>query len=257
MDNLALYAKQAMSKKQRVWFVGDCALKKGVGVCFELGFTDTNEDDQAATDDFGFRSRAVMLPRTASILQFAGVTAHAYDAAPTPAGQPIDIYLPGSAAMVQTAVDTVCGTTEVQCQTQEHGITGTKTSAVISGKTVTQTGGDLINDGVLAGDVFYISAGTGPKTGGYTIASVTSAEVLVLENAPGDYAAASADLVYVVIKRAHASGTFYDASASGVFVASSGYGKSCAYAMQTSDYVSTSNSVLCKLSEGDDNVGVT
>ena len=259
MDNKVLYAKQAFTRVQRVWFVGDCALKKGVGVCYELGFADSNETGQKVTDAYGLRSRAVMLPRSSTVKQFAGVIAQDYAAAPTPAGQPIDIVLPGGGASCRLAVSATCGSTQVQCQQQQHTQGGTVTGAVISGKTITLSGATFIAHGVLAGDVIFITAGTGVKPGGYTVASTpTSETVLTLVNAPGDYDGSTySDLAWVVIERAHASGTFYDASASGVFVTNSGYGKSCAYAMQTFTYVATAKLILCWLEDGNDDTGVT
>ena len=262
MDNLALYAKQAMSKKQRVWFVGDCALKEGVGVCYELGFADSNETGETLTDAYGFRNRAVMLPRTATKNFFAGVVAQDYDAAPSVLGQPIDIYIPGGAAKCLVAVSVTAGSDSdsdghVQCQSEEHTIAGTHTAATITGKLLTQAGGDL-STYVLAGDVIFITAGTGVKPGGYTVATTPTTGIAVtLENSPGTYLAASADLAYVVIERAHASGTFYNASSSGVFIdCNSTYGKSCAHAMQSGTYVATNNLLLCQLEEGNDGTGL-
>ena len=262
MDNLALYAKQALAKKQRVWFVGDCALKEGVGVCYELGFADSNETGETLTDAYGFRNRAVMLPRTATSKFFAGVVSQDYDAAPSVLGQPIDIYLPGGAAKCLVGVSVTGGSNSdsdghIQCSWEGKTVSGTHANAVISGKTVTLSGETWTTNTVIAGDVLYISAGTGVKPGGYTIASITSETVLVLENAPGDYAGSSVgDLVFVVIERAHASGTFYDANASGVFIDATGYGKSAAYAMQSGTYVATNNLLLCQLEDGNDDTGV-
>ena len=264
MDNKVLYKKQAFDRIQRVWFVGDCALKEGVGVCFEHGFIDTNQTDEVATAAFGFRGRAVMLPRTLNALFFAGVTRQAYAAAPAGAkGQPIDILLPGGDAKIQTAVsvtavDTSYSNGHVQCQWKERTVSGTHANAVISGKTITLSGETWISNGVLAGDVVYISAGTGPKTGGYVVESTPTAEtILTLTNAPGDYAGVSVgDLVFVVIVRGHASGTFYNAAASGVFVDATGYGKSAAYAEQSGTYGSTANLLLARLEDGNDDTGV-
>ena len=192
MDNIIGYQKQGLERVRRVWFVGDCALKEGVGVCYEHGYIDTNQTDEVATAAFGFRGRAVMLPRTLNVLFFAGVTRQAYSAAPTPAGQPIDILLPDGDAKVQVAASVTAGSTSdgdghIQCQFKERTVSGTHANSVISGKTLTLSGANFVSNGVLAGDVVYIAAGTGPKTGGYVVASTPTAEtILTLKSAPGD-----------------------------------------------------------------------
>ena len=269
MGNKVLYKNQSRSRPIRVWFAGDCALKEGVGVCYELGFQDTNARDplnvanQELTDAFGFRGQVVMLPRTTNAKFFAGVVAQAYDAAPSVLGQPIDIIETPGDARIQIAVSVTAGSNSdsdghIQCQYKERTVSGTHANAVISGKTLTLSGAQFVSNGVLAGDVVYISAATGPATGGYVVASTPTAEtILTLTNAPGDYAGSSVgDLVFVIIVRGHASGTFYDANASGVFVDATGYGKSCAYAMQSGTYVSTANLLLAKLEDGNDDTGV-
>ena len=63
--------------------------------------------------------------------------------------------------------------------------------------------------------------------------------------------------MFVIIVRGHASGTFYNADASGVFIDATGYGKSCAYALQSGTYGSTANLLLARLEDGNDDTGVT
>ncbi len=269
MDNKALYKYQARTRPIRVWFVGDCALKKGVGVCYELGFQDSNATDpagvanQGLTDGFGFRGKAVMLPRTLTAKFFAGVVAQDYAAAPTPDGQPIEILEPPSDAACKVAVSVTAGSNSdsdghIQCQFKERTVSGTHANAVISGKTLTLSGETFETNTVYAGDVLYISAGTGPKTGGYQIASVDSETQITFVNAPGDYAGVSVgDLVFVIIVRVDSSSVpFNDAAASGVFVDATGYGQSAAYAMQSAAFVATTNLVLAKLEAGNDDTGV-
>lgn len=270
MSNKVLYKNQARTRPIRVWFAGDCALKEGVGVCYELGFQDenyrnfNNVANKQLGDPLGFRGKAVMLPRTLTAKFFAGVTQQAYSAAPTPDGQPIDIIeTPGDTALLIAASVTAGSNSDtdghVQCQWKERTVSGTHADAVIVGKVLTLASANFQTNTVYAGDVVYISAGTGPKTGGYQIASVDGEEQITLVNAPGDYAAASADLVFVIIVRVDSSSVaFNDVNASGVFidVNTSAYGKSCAWAMQSGSFSAIPNLLLAKLEDGNDGVGV-
>ena len=80
----------------------------------------------------------------------------------------------------------------------------TETATAIAAAVVTGTGSAWTTDGVKlvhAGDIFRITAGTGPVAGDYIIKSVDSATQLTLYESPGNYAGAGVgDLAYTIIR---------------------------------------------------------
>lgn len=114
MDNRisAHHYNQAKGHKASVWFSGSTALKKGMGVCYNLD-TYTALSGQAVTDAWGRRGNEVQLPGTSNNLAFAGVTTQAYTA--KTGGQRIDIWIPGSICEVACGLPTVINSTRLTC----------------------------------------------------------------------------------------------------------------------------------------------
>jgi hypothetical protein len=197
-----------------VWYEGTDALREGEAVCY-------NTDYGTATSKDARRTNRVERPSLTNNRAFAGVAARDYPAATT--GQFIEIYVPGSRGVnIALGVDTVIGTGVL---TFVAGAAGSHRGRFYSGKylgrgsaiprqTVTALlessmigAWSLANDGVTltvvstaglaAGDTVVLVGGEDEGSskaivpGKYTIASITSATVLVLATSavgatPGD-----------------------------------------------------------------------
>ena len=99
--NLARFGNQAPTLKYSVWFEGSTALRKGMGLCYNLDVADTGTGE-TATDPWGRRGNVVAVPSTANNNSFAGYATQAH-AAKT-GGQRIDINLPGSICEVEVGI---------------------------------------------------------------------------------------------------------------------------------------------------------
>ena len=99
--NLARFADQAPQKKYSVWFEGSTAIRKGMGLCYDIDTAGTGTGE-TATDPWGRRGNVVAVPTTSNNLAFAGYASQAY-AAKT-GGQRIDIFLPGSICEVEVGI---------------------------------------------------------------------------------------------------------------------------------------------------------
>jgi len=111
-SNLVAYINKSPARKIRRWFPGTTALKKGVGLCYDLDIL-TTATDQTATDPWGRRGNSVMVPDTTCNLAFAGVTTQAYTAKAN--GQMVDLIPPGSVAEVAIGLPTVINSTVLTC----------------------------------------------------------------------------------------------------------------------------------------------
>ncbi len=110
--NLTRHYNQVPKKKRQVWFPGTTALKKGMGVCYDLDIAGTGTG-QLATDPWGRRGNSVAVPDTTNNLAFAGVTTQSYSAKAV--GQLIDINQPGGCAEVAVGLATVINSTRLTC----------------------------------------------------------------------------------------------------------------------------------------------
>lgn len=186
-----------------VWYEGTDALREGEAVCY-------NTDYGTATAKDARRTNHVERPSLTNNRAFAGVAARDYPASST--GQFIEIYVPGSRGVnIALGVDTVIGTGVL---TFVAGAAGSHRGRFYSGKylgrgsaiprqTVTAVlessmigAWSLATDGVTltvvstaglaAGDTVVLVGGEDEGSGKaivpgkYTIASITSATVLVL-----------------------------------------------------------------------------
>ena len=220
------YIQQANRITQWVWYQGTDALLEGEAVCYEVGVTST------AADREGKRLNYVTRPRLANSMAFAGVAARDYTAKST--GQLIEINCPGSmgvnvalgvAATLNTGLVTfTVGTAGEAGRFMSNGLLGRGTavprqtvskivaanmtgngSLATDGKTLTHTSATA--PAVQVGDSVYILSGANTGSdryvapGKYTVASVTSATVCVLDrSAAGDaaFGGAMACTVYIV-----------------------------------------------------------
>ena len=96
--NLARFADQRRELKYSVWFSGSTAIRKGMGLCYDLDYLTTGTGE-TATDAWGRRGNVVAVPSSSNNLAFAGVATQAYPA--KTGGQRIDIFLPGSICEVE------------------------------------------------------------------------------------------------------------------------------------------------------------
>lgn len=205
------------------WYQGTDKLYEGEGLCY-------NDDHGTATEADARRCNFVERPTAANNRNFAGVAARTYPASST--GQLVELYAPGSKCVpVALGVDTVIGTGIVTfCVAGRYDVGanyGLKTDAgrfmtgklkgrgsAIPRQTVTalieasMTGAwSLATDGVTltvvstaglaAGDTVVLLGGEDDGTGTvipgkYTIASITSATVLVLATSAVDATPGSA-----------------------------------------------------------------
>lgn len=99
--NLAMFADQKRLLKYSVWFEGSTAVRKGMGLCYDIDTTGTGTGE-TATDGWGRRGNVVAVPTTSNNLAFAGYATQRY-AAKT-GGQRIDINLPGSICDVEVGL---------------------------------------------------------------------------------------------------------------------------------------------------------
>jgi hypothetical protein len=99
--NLATFADQKRELKYSVWFEGSTAVRKGMGLCYDIDTADTGTGE-TATDPWGRRGNVVAVPSNANNMRFAGVATQSY-AAKT-GGQRIDIFLPGSICLVEVGL---------------------------------------------------------------------------------------------------------------------------------------------------------
>lgn len=99
--NLARFGAQAPTLKYSVWFEGSTAIRKGMGLCYNIDVADTGAGE-TATDPWGRRGNVVAVPSTSNNLRFAGVATQAYGA--KTGGQRITIYLPGSICLVEVGL---------------------------------------------------------------------------------------------------------------------------------------------------------
>jgi hypothetical protein len=84
-----------------VWFTGSTAVRKGMGLCYDLDVADTGTGE-TATDPWGRRGRLVAVPSTSNNLAFAGYATQAYPA--KTGGQTIHIWEPGSICDVEVGL---------------------------------------------------------------------------------------------------------------------------------------------------------
>lgn len=99
--NLARFGAQAPKIKYSVWFEGSTAVRKGMGLCYDIDTAGTGTGE-TATDSWGRRGNVVAVPSTSNNNRFAGVASMAY-AAKT-GGQRIDIFIPGSICQVEVGL---------------------------------------------------------------------------------------------------------------------------------------------------------
>ena len=99
--NNALFGNQADNYRKSVWFTGSTAIRKGMGLCYDLDVADTGTGE-TATDPWGRRGRLVAVPSTSNNLAFAGYATQAYPA--KTGGQTIHIWEPGSICDVEVGI---------------------------------------------------------------------------------------------------------------------------------------------------------
>lgn len=199
-----------------VWFTGSTALVKGQGLCYD-------QDRGTAASADATRGSYVELPSASNNLWFAGVADMDYPA--RTGGQMIKINLPGSVCEVAVSIGCTVGSTVLTCSAatgdagrfSAAGFRGEGTGAALqtvstttsttdpnvvlsssldgsatyttSSLTVTKTAAFTY---AAAGDyVYVVGGGTTASSAAvltparYTIASVTSADAVVLSTAPG------------------------------------------------------------------------
>lgn len=186
-----------------VWYTGVGQIRKGEALCYDVAYG-------TATDYDGRRHNYVTRPASANSQAFAGVASRDYIASAT--GQLVEIYVPGSKGVpVALGADTVIGTGILTFQVGggngsagrfvkagfpgrgsivprqtvtavlEAGMTGAWSLAT-DGKTLTV----VATAGISAGDTVILLGGEDEGDGKaivpgrYTVASITSATVLVL-----------------------------------------------------------------------------
>lgn len=211
MQNQTNYLKQARVHPRKVFFTGATALVEGQGVCYDRDYY-SSETGEAVTDPCALRDKRVALPDQTNNLAFAGVTAKPYTA--KTAGQWIEIYEPGSVCKVAVGIASVINSTILGCscgdadpgrftrptfpgrgaalalETETNVVADAVcTDGTWSVSTVTVTDDDTADSfaNVVAGDILYIEGGTGAgvTAGAYTVASVTSDNVIVLASSAG------------------------------------------------------------------------
>lgn len=114
MRNIINYRKQAYQKKGLFVYLGTTALKKGYGMCFDMGYL-TTETGETATDVFGARGlKVVEVPSLVNANAFAGVLTQNYPAR-TSGLQLVELALPGGCAMISQRVISSINTGLVTC----------------------------------------------------------------------------------------------------------------------------------------------
>jgi len=112
MNNGVQHESQGKDDRQKVWFEQSVALKRGMGVCYNLDFV-TTETDQTASDPWGKRTKSTQLPDATNNQAFAGVTTQDYDA--VVGGQWIEIFIPGSFCELAIGLPTTINSTLLTC----------------------------------------------------------------------------------------------------------------------------------------------
>lgn len=184
---IARFGNQAPVYPEEVWFSGSTALKKGMGVCYDLDYY-TALSGQAVTDAWGRRGNVVAVPDTANNLAFAGVTTQAYPA--VTGGQKIVINTPGSICEVAVGLATVINSTRLTCSVNSadagrftlQGLSGRGTALALQTK-AKATGADITFSS-LDGTATFATA-TITKTGigtacGYGDSTIDPTEFVVV-----------------------------------------------------------------------------
>lgn len=193
----------------RAFFTGSTAIKKGMGLCYDIAYGTATTATEAV-------KRRVAVPTVANRNWFAGVSRHDYVA--KTGGQYVDIDMPGGVAEVAVGVDTTRYTGLITCtlsgesgRFMSGGFHGrgsaiplaTKTNVLevdlsacaaaldATGLILTDSSATFVTAAVAAGDKVMIVAGeqdgtNHATTGLYTVASITSETVLVLTAAASD-----------------------------------------------------------------------
>lgn len=236
------YEGQPVTKPRKVFYTGDDALDKGIGLCYERDATSPD----AATVASGWRDNRVELPNQSNNNDFAGVTAKAYRA--VTGGQWIEIYEPGSVCEIAVGMDTVSGTTILTCSAGLSGdrgrftwggymgrgtakalqtVTALKESIYTgaaaldsAGVVLTDSAATFVTNGVAAGDRVYIIAGEDDGTnaatpGQYEVESVDSETQLTLTSAASDGGTMQVSY-YVMTGNKRALAYLYDGPESGL-----------------------------------------
>lgn len=112
IKNLTRQWNQARENKLRVWFPGSTAIRKGMGLCYDLDVLSTNTGE-TATDAWGRRGNSVAVPDNTNNLAFAGVASQYYPA--KSGGQLIDIHPPGSICEVAVGYPTTINSGLLTC----------------------------------------------------------------------------------------------------------------------------------------------
>jgi len=112
IKNLVRWMNQARENKLRVWFPGSTAIRKGMGLCYDLDVAGTGTGE-LATDGWGRRGNSIAVPDTTNNLAFAGVSSQYYPA--KSGGQVIDIHPPGSICEIAIGFPTVINTGILTC----------------------------------------------------------------------------------------------------------------------------------------------
>jgi hypothetical protein len=112
IKNLTRQWNQARENKLQVWFEGSTALRKGMGVCYNMDVLTTNTGE-TATDGWGRRGNSVIVPDSTCNLNFAGVASQYYPA--KSGGQLIDIHPPGSICEIAIGFPTTINTGILTC----------------------------------------------------------------------------------------------------------------------------------------------
>jgi hypothetical protein len=184
---IARFGNQDPVYKEKVWFTGSTALKKGMGVCYDLDYYTANSGE-AVTDNWGRRGNVVAVPSTSNNLAFAGVTTQAYTA--VTGGQAIEIFTPGSICEVAVGLATVINSTRLTCSVNSadagrftlQGLSGRGTALALQTK-ARATGGDITFSSIDGSATFATATLT--KTGvgtacGYGDATIDPTEFVVV-----------------------------------------------------------------------------
>lgn len=206
--NLTRHLSDTPADIRSAWFTGSTAIKKGQGLCYDLSNT-----------NYGY-GMAVALPSNANNMAFAGVAIRDYTA--TTGGQLVEFAEPGGIVDIVPLSTTTARSTHLTCcatgapghmqpggfpgrgtflaletvaavaaNTTEEGFVARSTDGTATvaadGVTLTDTGeftnaaaGDRV---IIFGGKTTADAGVAVTVGEYTIASVTSANVIVLSTA--------------------------------------------------------------------------
>jgi hypothetical protein len=103
---------QAREDKLRMWFPGSTAIRKGMGLCYDLDVAGTGTGE-LATDGWGRRGNSIAVPDNTNNLAFAGVSSQYYPA--KSGGQVVDIHPPGSICEIAIGLPTVINSGILTC----------------------------------------------------------------------------------------------------------------------------------------------